>query len=623
VDDSGPKSNPLTQGQLGQDTYSGGLGGEAALLIASVPASIAVFDTQMRYVAISNHAISTFGMPPADEVIGRLPEEIFPDMPAYIREAHERVLEGEEFAWEQDSFTGRQGDALWVRGAMKPWRLADGRVAGSIVFADIINEHVEARSALNESQDRLRIIVDTAQEGIWAVDLDGNTTFVNPRLGELLGCDHAAMIGKPMALYCFPQDEAEARERLASNLEGNKEEFEFRYRRADGKPVHVLAATAPLKNRDGIVTGALGGFLDLSERRRAEERQHALMLELAHRNKNLLAVIQSIANRTLSSAASLDDAKTAFSGRLHALSRAYGSLTDEAFEGALIHDIVSGELAPFGGRAHTAGPQIMLNAKAAQTFALVLHELSTNATKYGALSVNEGHVEVFWATEACNEGRQFEFAWAEIGGPAVEPPLKRGFGTALISTVAGAEFNCLPVLIYDEGGFRYRFETPLANLGMAIEESPVRKKLKSEILCALYDAWASLRGPGGQLPNFARFDQARFEASGGLIIAQIGRDGSLEFLALRPALVERLGGNLDPSDFASGESDRMAEAYRRCARSAEPCYEHARFDFGDGEPVTFERLLVPFSSGGARVTHLAGIAVFSGQTGPQKLSEER
>ncbi len=338
-------------------------------------------------------------------------------MPARWRDAHARALGGEEIARGDDPFVTLGGQVMCVRWTMKPWRLADGGIGGSTVFAKIASEPREERAASNESYDCLRLIVDTAQEGIWAVGIDGTTTFVNPRLCQLLGCEPATIIGKPMALFCFPEDEAEAKERLLSTLEGKKEEFEFRFRRIDGKPVHVLAATAPLVNSEGIVTGLLGGFLDLTERKRAEERQRALMLELAHRNKNLLAVIQSIANRTLSSACSLVDAKSAFMGRLQALSRAYGSLTDEAFEGALIHDIVSGEVAMFGGRAHAAGPQVMLTAKAAQTFALVLHELSTNATKYGALSVPDGHLHLSWAVEAGKGPRLFSFEWIETGGP--------------------------------------------------------------------------------------------------------------------------------------------------------------------------------------------------------------
>ncbi len=588
-----------------------------SLFIENAPAAIAMFDTSMCYVAVSRRFLSDYNFPPHENLIGRSHYEVFPDLPAKWPEIHARVLAGEELASEDEAFPRASGQVQWLRWAMKPWRLANGSIAGALLFSEIITDRVEARHALTEQEERMQAIVETAQQGIWAVDRDGKTVFANPRPGELLGVQSSDLTGEPVVNFCFPDDADEGRERILSNLNGHREEFEFRFRRADGLPIHVLAATAPLRNKDGETVGALGGFVDLTERRRAEERQRALMMELAHRSKNLLTVIQSIANRSFSGSISFEEAKSAFAGRLQALGRTYGSLTGEAFEGAMLADIVAAELSAFGGRARFRGPPVLLSAKVAQIFALVVHELSTNAAKYGALSAPGGHVDVVWTVDNSAEARFFKFDWKEFGGPPVTAPKRRGFGGTLISTVAGAEFDCTPTLAYDTAGFCYGFETSIGAMGQIIEESPVRQKLKTQQLRDLYDSWARLRGSKGQLPDFAKLDRDRFGASGGLTVADISPDGNVRFTSVGRALVERLGVKPDDSSsLAAGEG--LAEAYRRCASDRQPCYEHLRFDFGDGDPVTFERLLLPFSRGGRRASHVAGMAVFGGQTGPDR-----
>lgn len=129
-----------------------------------------------------------------------------------------------------------------------------------------------------------------------------------------------------------------------------------------------------------------------------------------------------------------------------------------------------------------------------------------------------------------------------------------------------------------------------------------------------FDVWAGQLGQDGQLPQFERFDRKRFEAMGGLTVASISDNGDVRFVEVGRALTERLGRLISQEDVATDEPDSLADAYRRCARGGVPCYEHLRFDFGDDNVVTFERLLVPFSRGGPRVTHIAGLVVYSGRT---------
>ncbi len=194
-----------------------------------------------------------------------------------------------------------------------------------------------------------------------------------------------------------------------------------------------------------------------------EQRQTLLMRELAHRGKNLLQVVQSIARRSLSGERSLDEAREAFIGRLGALASTYGTLTEELPESIQLTNIIRAELRSYGERIDMRGPDILVPARKAQTFALVIHELATNAAKYGALSVSTGRVEVAWAIT----NDQFSLKWSEIGGPPAQPPRKQGFGSVIVTSAIGSELNCEPTLEYARSGFQYHFDCSLDALTAA------------------------------------------------------------------------------------------------------------------------------------------------------------
>ncbi|MBC8051306.1 MAG: GAF domain-containing protein [Chitinophagales bacterium] len=195
------------------------------------------------------------------------------------------------------------------------------------------------------------------------------------------------------------------------------------------------------------------------------DREQLLMRELAHRGKNLVSVIQAIAMRSLTGEQTLDDARNVFIGRLRALANTYNTLTEEAPESVNLYDIVSGGLKSIGDRINICGPVVFVPAKNAQTLSLVFHELATNAAKYGALSVGSGRITVNW--EHLRNGsseERFRFIWSETGGPPASPPARKGFGSVIITSVIGAELNCVPIVEYAEDGFRYQLECSLKTL---------------------------------------------------------------------------------------------------------------------------------------------------------------
>lgn len=196
-----------------------------------------------------------------------------------------------------------------------------------------------------------------------------------------------------------------------------------------------------------------------------ERRQVLLMRELAHRGKNLLSVVQAIASRTLRGDQSLEHVREVFIGRLGALGNTYNTLTDDAPESAQLHEIVSASLKSFSERADVCGPAIVVPANRAQTLSLVVHELATNAAKYGALSVATGRVAVGWGLVTSDtDGERFVFEWAESGGPSVQAPARQGFGSLITTVIVGRELNCVPVLEYARDGFRYRLECAVRSL---------------------------------------------------------------------------------------------------------------------------------------------------------------
>ena len=192
----------------------------------------------------------------------------------------------------------------------------------------------------------------------------------------------------------------------------------------------------PLRDLSGTTVGLTGAVVDVTERKENEQHLRLLMRELTHRSKNLLAVIQAMARQTARHAGSIDDFVEFFSARLQALSRSHDLLVQESWHGASLTDMVRSQLRHHldseSAQVSIRGPNIFLKPEAAQNIGLALHELSTNAAKYGALSVPGGRVEISWARRMAEAGGGFELSWRESGGPPVTEPKARGFGSLVI-----------------------------------------------------------------------------------------------------------------------------------------------------------------------------------------------
>ena len=225
--------------------------------------------------------------------------------------------------------------------------------------------------------------------------------------------------------------------------------------RKDGSQVWVSLSASPVTNGEGRIVGASKIARDITERRHAETQRAVPMGELNHRVKNTLATVQAIAAQTLSNSKSLTEARGAFEARLMALSRAHDLLTQESWEGADLHTVVSKAIEPLGaeqGRFHIEGPNVQLAPSAALSFAMALHELATNAAKYGALSNEQGHVSITWQIKGGGEERRLHMRWTEQGGPPVVPPTHEGFGSLLVGRALAQELGGKVQVDYKSSG---------------------------------------------------------------------------------------------------------------------------------------------------------------------------
>jgi two-component sensor histidine kinase len=213
-------------------------------------------------------------------------------------------------------------------------------------------------------------------------------------------------------------------------------EREVHIERPDGLPGIALVDIEAIKDSDGNIVGAVNCFQDITERKLSEAQIVNLAHEAEHRTKNILSTV--LATVRLSRADTSDDLKQLIEGRITALAKVHGLFVESRWAGAELHSLVAQELSPYcgetEGRVRMNGPPVMLEPNTAQTIAISLHELATNAAKYGSLSAADGRVEIAWSRTA--DGRLL-LRWIELGGPIITPPTHRGFGTRVMENTIG------------------------------------------------------------------------------------------------------------------------------------------------------------------------------------------
>ena len=354
-----------------------------------------------------------------------------------------------------------------------PSRLAEFARVGEALQA--------AAAAVRERTHELEIVLATVPAAVWFT-YDGEVRHVarNRFAAELMGLDEEAdralegaipagigvlQDGRPLEPEAMPLQRAMRGERVED------EEYTFVF--PDGATRTLLTSATALRDDAGSIIGAVAVSLDISERKQSEEQRRLLIHELNHRVKNTLATVQSIALQTLRGAASLSDAGNALTDRLVALAKAHDVLTRESWEGAELHDIVAEATRPHAGpdRFVVNGPPVWLTPALGLSVALILHELATNAAKYGALSTENGSVAISWDVIGSLGDPRLRLRWAERGGPPVRPPARQGFGSRLIRRSHSAEMGGTATIDYAPDGVVCVLEMPIRRTGPA-ESAP-------------------------------------------------------------------------------------------------------------------------------------------------------
>ncbi|PVE24378.1 hypothetical protein DC522_10960 [Microvirga sp. KLBC 81] len=365
--------------------------------------------------------------------------------------------------------------------AVKDWRRGDYQArinlpknSGELgilakAFNDLMDDVAERQEALKASEERARLALEAGHMGTWWYDHRKRIGGWSSQAALLLGFPARETTVEPQEWRSLihPEDEPGVVEKLKAAIRGNGEyEDEYRVRRPDGRVCWISSKGKVSFDTQKNPTSLVGIIQDITERKQVDEQQRFFLDELNHRVKNTLATVQSIAAQTLRSADSAAQFKKAFEGRLLALSMTHNLLTLKSWREADLHDIAEQELAPYkresDDRVTIDGPRVNLPPRYAINLGLVLHELVTNAAKYGALSVPTGRLDVSWSViPAGDRPTQLRITWTETGGPPVQPPKRQGFGSRLIRRSIEGELDGYMVLNFAVTGVSYDISVPL------------------------------------------------------------------------------------------------------------------------------------------------------------------
>ena len=303
-----------------------------------------------------------------------------------------------------------------------------------------VTDRKQIEAALNEREEqlqRLASIVQSSDDAIVSKNLDGIITSWNNGAERVFGYTAEEAIGQPITIV-IPHDRWDEERTILTRIRRGEriDHFETVRQRKHGSLIVVSLTISPVKNAAGKIVGASKIARDVTEQKRNQEQIATLAREAEHRSKNLLANVQAMVN--LSQADAVGDLKKAIEGRIQALANVHSLFVATRWIGAELSTIAEQELAPYSGtgkhRVRIDGPQVLLEPNAAQAIAVTLHELATNAGKYGALSMADGQIELIWSHEA--DGR-LRLRWSENGGPAVNAPTRKGFGGRIMEQMIG------------------------------------------------------------------------------------------------------------------------------------------------------------------------------------------
>ncbi|WP_181705440.1 sensor histidine kinase [Chthonobacter rhizosphaerae] len=435
-------------------------------VVVADPAGLIVY---MNEAAVRIHGTGTLGTPPERYVseYGLLREDgtvaDLSDLPLY------RALRyGEAVVDARWRIRRPNGAEVMAIGSARPVTAPDGRPMGAVLTLRDDTARHRAELALAESERRLTAVLDNTTMAIFLMDERQHCAYMNAAAETLTGFTFADTLGRHLHDVVhhtypdgrhFPIEDCAIDRAFPENMQTQGEEV-FVHR--DGSFYPVAFTASPIRDETSRTIGTVVEVRGIREEKEAQARMEMLVAELNHRVKNTLATAQAIVWQGLKDSTVPPRVRERIESRLGALARSHDILTKEAWLGADMDEVVDAALAPFGlhqtpGRFSIGGPMTRLAPRAALMIGMALHELATNAAKYGALKEG-GHVRLTWR----RDGQRLEIEWRESGGPAITPPASRGFGTRVLERAAAHELDAEVSLDFPPTGVVWRAAFPLA-----------------------------------------------------------------------------------------------------------------------------------------------------------------
>ncbi|MBU0557706.1 MAG: PAS domain S-box protein [Alphaproteobacteria bacterium] len=359
----------------------------------------------------------------------------------------------------------KDGSRWWALFAAK--LLPDGT---GFEFVLDITDRKRTEEHLRDTTRQLNAVLENASVAIFVMNERQHCIYMNPAAEALTGYTLAETQGRPLhdvVHHSYPDGRPFPIEECAIDRafpENNKEQGEEVFVHKDGSFYPIAFTASPIRDEDAKTVGTIIEVRDISGEKAAKERQALLIGELHHRVKNTLTTVQSVMSFTLRTSDSMEAFHQGMTGRLSSLARSHTLLTDNEWEGADLQKIVRAELEPYddGKRLTLDGATFHLPVNFAVPFAMAVHELTTNAVKYGALSVPNGRLTVGWTTEWTEGGTRLHLEWTERNGPPVKPPTRRGFGSTLLERVLAGQLGGTVDVNYPPEGARVRIQVVIS-----------------------------------------------------------------------------------------------------------------------------------------------------------------
>jgi two-component sensor histidine kinase len=369
-------------------------------------------------------------------------------------------------------FTGATADLAARAEALGHGRTVEPMSTSVTEFAAIAQALVAAERAIAERRYELEAVLETVPAAVWfTYDPKALQVIRNRFAAELMGLptDARKSFGSPDLVintiavkdgHTVSREDRPLSRAMRGELTDNEE---FAYTLPSGVERFLLSSARSIRGPSGNIIGAVQISLDITDRKRGEEHRKLLVNELNHRVKNTLAVVQSIASHTIRNATTLSEAGRTLSSRLISLAKAHDILTHQNWSGADLNDLITASIKPHAPieRFQISGDKVWLPPNIALSFALALHELTTNAIKYGALSNAKGRVSISWRLIARKRQRRLELEWREAGGPTVGPVERKGFGTQLLERIFASDSAGQIVLTFERSGLACDFRVNL------------------------------------------------------------------------------------------------------------------------------------------------------------------